>query len=145
MALFAFVVQKLGKYVITLTINLFGIVGGPYFSIFALGIFTEKANATGAFAGGFSGLAVGLILLVGQLFYPPDLNLPVVSIEGCSAKNITIPSDTVCKRPPGSTEPIAMLFSISYCWHGLISVLLACVIGYLTSILFPDNREQTSL
>merc|ERR1712183_103819 len=77
------------------------------------------------------------ILMIGQLFYPPNLNLPPVSIQGCAAKNITLPSELVCSKPREgrNTEGIALLFSINYCWHGLISVLLAGIIGYLTSII----------
>ena len=137
---FAFVINKLGQHVMKLTINLFGIVGGPYFSIFALGIFTEKTNAIGAYVGGFSGFSIGMFLLVGQLFYPPDLNLPPVSVRGCSALNITVTQDACFTPPSGNNEPIALMFSISYCWHGFISVLLACAIGYTTSVLFPDEE-----
>lgn len=140
---FSFIVPKFGRYVIKLAIQFFGIIGGPYFALFALGIFTDRTNALGAYVGAFIGFIVGMGLAVGQMFYPPDQNLPPISIDGCRFINVTVDEST-CSLTQASDDKIAMLFSVSYCWHGMIALLLACAIGY-TASLFSSVHDSKYL
>jgi len=135
---FAFVVPKFDKYVIKLAIQFFGIIGGPYFTLFALGIFTDRTNTIGAYVSALISFSIGMVLSIGQIYYPPDLSLPSVSLDGCSALNVTV-SEHICSSTHVSSDKIAMFFSISYCWHGMISMLLACAIGYTVSLCSSEN------
>jgi len=140
----SFLVPYLGKYVIKLAIQLFGIVGGPYFSMFALGIFTKTGNKTGAIIGALSGFVVGVFFSVGQMIYPPDKQLPPISIRECSFFNATLSNSTGIIYPtaPTHTDGISNIFSISYLWFGMISLFVSLFIGYLTSICCERKDDE---
>jgi len=133
---FAFVIPYLGKFIIKLTIQLAGIIGGPYFSMFALGVFTEKANKFGAVIGALSGFSTGIFFSIGQFMYPPDKQLPPISIRECSFFNATTSNSTGIFYPkaPVHTDAIAQIFAISYLWHGMIAIFVSYIVGYLISI-----------
>jgi len=139
----AFVVPLIGNSIIKLVIQLFGIVSGPYFGLFVLGIFFKKSNSVGAGVGSVIGLLVGVAMMVGQWFYPPGKNLPPVSMAQCT--NVTkpdlkfiYPADPVYKD-----NIIADMVSFSYMWFGFITVVLTVFIGYLVSLCHGRcNKEE---
>ena len=135
---FAFVVPKLGKFILSLTLKLFGIIGGPYLGLFILGLFSTKTNARGVCSGAISGLALAFFLVIGSIIYPPDKQLPPISIQGCSGFNATTSNSTGIIYPtaPVHTSPIASVFTISYVWVGLISFCATLLVGYISSLIF---------
>lgn len=141
---FAFVVPKLGNYVIKLALQLFGIIGGPYFSMFALGVFTKRANSSGAFLGSLTGFFVGIMFSVGQMVYPPDRNLPPISIKECAFFNATTynTSGIIYPSDPVHREPFAKFVSVSYVWHGMIAIVTSCLVGYLVSLCTPKCGDE---
>jgi len=143
---FAFVVPQLGKYVLKLVLQFFGIIGGPYFALFMLGIFTETANSVGASVGSVCGLCIGLFFSIGQLVCPPSVHLPPISIRGCASFNATLTNSTGIIYPHhpqnNCMEPVASILRISYTWHGMISILSAIVIGYLVSSCTAKPSEN---
>jgi len=132
----AFLVPYLRKYVIKLAIQLFGIIGGPYFAMFALGIFTRTANKYGAFAGSLCGFVLGMFFSVGQIIYPPNQKLPPISIRQCSFFNATLSNSTGIIYPPAPIheDAVANIFSISYVWFGMISIFVSVTVGYFVSL-----------
>lgn len=129
----AFAVPYIGNYIISLVIRVFGIVGGPYFGLFALGIFVHRSNTAGAIIGSMSGLGVGVALMVGQWYYPPAKNLPPIS----TVCNRTMLNETfIYPADPVYNNTIADVVSVSYMWFGLITVLVTVVVGILVSLCF---------
>jgi len=133
---FAFIVPYLGKYVLKLSIQLNGIIGGPYFSMFALGIFTERCNKFGAIVGAGSGFLTGSFFSFGQMMYSPDRQLPPISIRECSFFNATLSNTTgiIYPKGPVHTDAIAAIFSLSYLWYGVLTIFISLVVGYVASI-----------
>ncbi|KAK3786879.1 hypothetical protein RRG08_051681 [Elysia crispata] len=85
----AYMVDRLGETAFLISINLFGMVGGPVVGVIINGIFLPFVNSWGAGAGLVTSLTVGLYIGTEPLLNPPpSFNLPMRT-DGCWRDNVT--------------------------------------------------------
>lgn len=127
----AFLVQHLGG-ILSASLTIFGVVGGPLLGIFTLGMFTLTANEKGSIVGLLSGLSLGLWMGFGPK--PPPQRLPT-SIEGCEQVlyNSTL---LVSKSNQINDTDYMWLYRVSYLYNGLFGFLVTFLIGYAVSYIF---------
>lgn len=136
----AFLAQSLGG-VLQASLTIFGVVGGPLFALFTLGMFTTRANEKGAVIGLISGIVFSMWVGFGGPKPPPPY-LPV-SIEGCSSTlllNSTFSTMSAAKLVD-ETEYF-WLFKLSYMWYCVLGFTVTILVGYLLSFLFEQIGIQ---
>ncbi|XP_015276772.1 PREDICTED: sodium-coupled monocarboxylate transporter 1 [Gekko japonicus] len=121
-------------------LSIFGIVGGPLFGLFSLGILFPFGNAKGAVSGLISGFIVGLWLGVGSHFYrpPPHRTMELAySTAGCVEFNLTTTTQftTLLTTPtPSRTHIHDNWYSMSYLYFSTMASLFTVVVGVIVSL-----------
>ncbi|KAF4528620.1 hypothetical protein B566_EDAN009224 [Ephemera danica] len=130
----AFVAENLGG-VLQASLTIFGVVGGPLFGLFTLGMFFWIANETGALCGLASGLMVGLWIGFGGPKPPPPF-LPTTT-EGCNTTtmssvflNQTYEASSMIEK-----EDYFILYKLSYLWFVVICFFVTLIVGILASVI----------
>ncbi|XP_033333875.1 putative sodium-dependent multivitamin transporter [Megalopta genalis] len=138
----AFMARYLGG-LLQAALTIFGVVGGPVFGLFTLGLFTELANEKGAVIGLLTSLVFSLWMGFGQPKPPiPKLD---VSTSGCS--NATGYYDYAEPSPfvgqPSGDDSYFYLYRISYMWYCPIGSVVSFAVGLFASwILNVFFKEQ---
>ncbi|XP_055637499.1 putative sodium-dependent multivitamin transporter isoform X2 [Toxorhynchites rutilus septentrionalis] len=141
----AFLAQFMGG-VLQASLTIFGVVGGPLFALFSLGMFTERANQRGVITGLVTGIAFSLWIGFGQP--RPPLKMLDFSVEDCSrfgGFNSTISSPFVMahqmERPDSD---YFYLYRLSYLWSVVLGYVTTFMIGYgISLILHCIGRQGT--
>lgn len=146
----AFAAEHLGG-VLQASLTIFGVVGGPLFGLFTLGMFVPSANQTGAVTGLLTGLAVSLWIGFGGP-KPPAKLLPM-STENCPARTqsdllnrstssamqmtrlIENMTATEIRIAEGSSDDYFILYKLSYMWYVVIGFLLTLLVGVIVSYI----------
>ncbi|XP_064456515.1 sodium-coupled monocarboxylate transporter 1-like isoform X2 [Ornithodoros turicata] len=130
-----YVSQQLGG-IMQAGYTVLGIVGGPVFGVFCLGIFVPFANSTGAIVGLFSGVATVCWISIAAFIKKPMYPMPPVSVDGCLdlyfnvTGNLALPSTDILRH----NSNIEYIYRISYFWYGPIGTILVLVVGTLVSL-----------
>jgi solute carrier family 5 (sodium-coupled monocarboxylate transporter), member 8/12 len=138
------VVEKLGS-VFSIGITMSSITYGTLLGLFTLGMISPAANSKGALAGSIvSLLVVGFIATGGNIaIYQEKLKYPTLPfrIDGCGISNETLPTNitTYIANNDGDPESVYWFFRISFMYYSLIGTVISMVVGYLVSVLFPDE------
>ncbi|XP_046862220.1 sodium-coupled monocarboxylate transporter 1-like [Xenia sp. Carnegie-2017] len=124
---------------IQLTASLFNLSAGPLLGLFTLGMLSRKATWKGAYIGSiFSFIVVGW-LYIGSRFYPPVVNKPPTSIEGCSFLNGTNTTLGINSSLKNSTisyrDPLARFYGLSFYYYGAVGMLVTIFVGYVFSVI----------
>lgn len=130
----AFLAGSLGG-VLQSSLTIFGVVGGPLFGLFTLGMFCTSANQRGAITGLASGLVFSIWIGFGQP--KPPVKMLTFSTEGCTATTFL---DVVGNTLPVSplAEPVAdsdyfYLYRLSYMWYCVLGFLVTLFVGFVVS------------
>nr|XP_056702507.1 sodium-coupled monocarboxylate transporter 1-like [Euleptes europaea] len=119
-------------------LSIFGIVGGPLFGVFSLGILFPFGNCTGAFSGLISGFMMGMWIGIGSHFYrpPPHRTLPLaLSTAGCQFNWSTVTPFTTLPAPtPTRTHIHDNWYSMSYLYFSTLATLSTVVVGVIVSL-----------
>jgi len=101
----AFLAEYLGG-VLQASLTIFGVVGGPLFGLFTVGMFSTAVEEKGALCGVLSGLAFGLWIGFGG----PKPPIPRLSqkIDGCLTSNLT---DTISSTAETLMANLTTIFS----------------------------------
>lgn len=135
----AFLAQNLGG-VLQASLTIFGVVGGPLFGLFTLGMFTIRGNQRGA----ITGLAIGLVFSLWIGFgqpkpYPTYLHF---GDSDCSRfENITrgyptpqaVRTETCNLVDPRPGNEYFWLYRVSYLWLVVFGFFVTLIIGYVVS------------
>lgn len=129
--------------VLQASLTIFGVVGGPLFGLFTLGMFTTRANEKGSVIGLISGIVFSMWVGFGGPKPPPPY-LPV-SVEGCVSNillnsTITFPISTASKLID-ETEYF-WLFKLSYMWYCVLGFTVTILVGYFLSFIFEQIGIQ---
>ncbi|XP_070536578.1 sodium-coupled monocarboxylate transporter 2-like [Ptychodera flava] len=161
---FVFVVSQFGM-IMQVSLSLAGILLGPVFGVFTLGIFFPCANSFGAFFGLLSGIGMGATLSAGSFIYKTRQAPLPTSIDGCpvftsTGTNITSGvgvnytflelttmtpmNDTVSpfESPSEGPEWFIQFVSMSYLWYGLVEIITVVIIGVLVSFLTGYRKPK---
>ncbi|XP_048358217.1 sodium-coupled monocarboxylate transporter 1-like isoform X2 [Sphaerodactylus townsendi] len=129
-------------------LSIFGIVGGPLFGIFSLGILFPFGNAKGAFSGLISGFIVGMWVGTGSHFHrpPPHRTLPLpLSTAGCEKFNLTTaaPFTTLSTGPTPTRSHIHdNWYSVSYLYFSTLATLFTVIVGVIVSLSTGGLKQE---
>ncbi|KAK3786878.1 hypothetical protein RRG08_051680 [Elysia crispata] len=152
----AYMVDRLGETAFLISINLFGMVGGPVVGVIINGIFLPFVNSWGAGAGLVTSLTVGLYIGTEPLLNPPpSFNLPMRT-DGCWRDNVTSQmsdvGNTSAPLPalglPGNLtagHKYLEVLKASYTAQlaqATLTVLVSVGVGGLVSLLTGRNRNR---
>lgn len=150
--LMAVLASQLGG-VLQAALSINGLVGGAMVGLFTLGMILPWCNTIGAFVGLVCGLASATWVYVGSTVYPPPpekVNRLTLCTNMCNSTadvscgfnpiendNITSTSGyfTTTEATTTQTPPIAVFYSVSYCYYPVIGFCVTVVIGMITSFL----------
>lgn len=135
----AFLAQSLGG-VLQASLTIFGVVGGPLFGLFTLGMFCTSANQRGAISGLITGLVFSIWIGFGQP--KPPVKMLSFSTEGCT-NNATrffdvLPSNTTpapfsVKAEIMADEDYFYLYRLSYMWYCVLGFIVTLLVGFVVS------------
>uniref|UniRef100_A0A6M2DZL7 Putative sodium-dependent multivitamin transporter n=1 Tax=Xenopsylla cheopis TaxID=163159 RepID=A0A6M2DZL7_XENCH len=137
----AFAAESLGG-VLQASLTIFGVVGGPLFGMFTLGMFTTRANQKGVLTGLACGLAFALWIGFGGP-KPPPKTLPV-STQGCPYNNGTHTYHHFSSTLKSDNDSdYFYLYRLSYLWYSVLGFLVTFVVGALMSVLYESIRLES--
>ncbi|CAC5394419.1 SLC5A6 [Mytilus coruscus] len=137
----AYVMSLLASSILTATITIYGLLGGPLLGLFTLGILFPWANKWGGLFGLLSSLAVncwiGFGAFINKVVVTPT---SPVTTEGCRLNLTTIEAITNIT----STTPLAaiekqddylIIYKMSYIWFTGLGLLVCVVFGLIVSFI----------
>lgn len=154
----AYTIEKANSRLLQATTTMFGAIGAPFVTAFALGIFTRFINTIGLFVGFLVTLSFGFYVVLHQTFFQPALNpiMPVYFSDKCEAvfnmtlKSSSLPSvmelfewDHELGLPPPAKMPFN-LDQISYMVLPLIQFVLMIIVSSIVSLLTCGWRQQVN-
>ncbi|XP_058057919.1 putative sodium-dependent multivitamin transporter [Anopheles bellator] len=137
----SFVAQNMGG-VLQASLTIFGVVGGPLFALFSLGMFTKRANQRGVITGLLVGLGFSLWIGFGQP--RPPLKTLNFSVEDCSefggynetTRQLPLAmAQRVSEVVPRDDSDYFYMYRLSYMWFSVLGYLVTFTVGYGTSLV----------
>lgn len=126
-------------------IALFGVLDGPIFGLYTVGMMIPWVKTRGAMIGTLSSIGIMAWLVITTRFYHsqgkiPENSLPV-SIDGCAYPwNETV----VPTKEPLLPEDIApQVYHISFLYYTMIGVFCTVVISTITSFILGETDIST--
>lgn len=140
----AFLAQNLGG-VLQASLTIFGVVGGPLFGLFTLGMFCTSANQRGAITGLITGLAFSIWIGFGQP--KPPVKMLSFSTEGCNPATfmdvVSGPmTSSLLKAEPMADEDYFYLYRLSYMWYCVLGFLVTLLVGFVVSQVLKRLNMQ---
>ncbi|PVD39578.1 hypothetical protein C0Q70_02213 [Pomacea canaliculata] len=131
-------------------LSLYGLFAGPILGLFSLGLFFPWANESGALAGLLASLTVMAGIVLGSIITVPSSKFPYSPRNTHGCPNITefmkfISNNTSTATPtPADAERwfFYPLFTISYIWYGMYSVIIVIVVGLLVSFVTGPTKPS---
>nr|XP_003705868.1 PREDICTED: putative sodium-dependent multivitamin transporter [Megachile rotundata] len=128
----AFMSRHLGA-LLQAALTIFGVVGGPVFGLFTLGMFTQTGNQKGAIIGLLTSLIFSLWIGFGQPKPPIPNKLHATSCE----YNVTVYHDyeesSHFANGQTNDDSYFYLYRISYMWYCPIGSVLSFAVGWVAS------------
>uniref|UniRef100_A0A8C1AGH5 Solute carrier family 5 member 8, like n=2 Tax=Cyprinus carpio TaxID=7962 RepID=A0A8C1AGH5_CYPCA len=145
-------VASLMGNILQAALSIFGMISGPLFGLYMLGIFFRCVNSTGGLVGLISGLTITLWVGIGAQVYPPlpekTLRLPL-SVEGCVApymnETTTItPFSTVLQTTTPQARPALAdsWYSLSYLYFCPVGIIVTMVTGLIVSAISGGCKQE---
>lgn len=139
----AFIGQHLGG-LLQAALTIFGVVGGPVFGMFTLGMFTRSANQRGAVVGLLISLVFSLWIGFGQPKPPIPNKVHDTSCTAIPLYDYREPSTFEYQQP--SVDSYFYLYRISYMWYcplgSTISFLVGWIASWISNLIFGrESRE----
>ncbi|XP_043584708.1 putative sodium-dependent multivitamin transporter [Bombus pyrosoma] len=117
-------------------LTIFGVVGGPVFGMFTLGMFTRLGNQKGAIIGLLTSLVFSLWIGFGQP-KPPIPNKVNVTALNCSYADAYYDheksSNLHFEYQQDNNDSYFYLYRISYMWYCPLGSLISFVVGWISS------------
>ncbi|XP_012164636.2 putative sodium-dependent multivitamin transporter [Bombus terrestris] len=128
-------------------LTIFGVVGGPVFGMFTLGMFTRLGNQKGAIIGLLTSLVFSLWIGFGQP-KPPIPNKVNVTALNCSYADAYYDheksSNLHFEYQQNNNDSYFYLYRISYMWYCPLGSLISFVVGWISSwILNLISRKES--
>ncbi|XP_043265251.1 putative sodium-dependent multivitamin transporter [Colletes gigas] len=128
-------------------LTIFGVVGGPVFGLFTLGMFTQTGNQKGAVIGLLSSLIFSLWIGFGQPKPPiPKLD---VSTSGCNATvfyDYVETSNSRFDHQQNGDDSYFYLYRISYIWYCPLGSVISFSVGWISSwilnFIFGEESKE---
>ncbi|PVD39576.1 hypothetical protein C0Q70_02211 [Pomacea canaliculata] len=153
-----YVASQLGN-VLQAALSLFGMIAGPLLGVFTLGMMCPWANQWGAISGLFFSLVFMFWIGVGAFIEKPPIKPPpaFLNLSGCGNFSFNVISNittthmttiattlsTNSSTTPTEKSPEYYLYTLSYIWYGMYSVLAVVIVGLIISFLTGYTRPST--
>ncbi|XP_076633503.1 putative sodium-dependent multivitamin transporter [Colletes latitarsis] len=142
----AFIGHYLGG-LLQAALTIFGVVGGPVFGLFTLGMFTQTGNQKGAVIGLLCSLIFSLWIGFGQPKPPiPKLD---VSTSACNATvfyDYVETSNSRLDHQQNGDDSYFYLYRISYMWYCPLGSVISFSVGWISSwilnIVFGEESKE---
>ncbi|GAB1600201.1 sodium-coupled monocarboxylate transporter 1-like [Argonauta hians] len=138
----AYVASLLGN-VLQAALSLFGIIGGPLFGTFILGMIFPWANAWGALSGLFSGLIIMLWIGIGANIQKYPNKISTIDTSGCPWNTTIITTTTPAPVQSTTWGPLVDLYRLSYLWFSAEAVLIVVVVGLIVSFITGARKPKS--
>ncbi|CBY33616.1 unnamed protein product [Oikopleura dioica] len=144
---FAYLSTLLKGGVIEVVLSIGGIIAGPIYAIFMMGVFFPLIEEISAFIGLLSGVAVCTWCYIGRNIYATPTEIVensfriAVNTDGCTFENGTsFPIEPV---DPEFVENSLILsfYHISYHYIGTLGFTVTVVVSFLTALIVMGKRE----
>ena len=140
-------VAFMGRYLgglLQAALTIFGVVGGPVFGLFTLGMFTQTGNQKGAVIGLLSSLVFSLWIGFGQP--KPPIPTLVISTSECNAtvySDYSEPSSPPFYSQENNDDSYFYLYRLSYMWYCPLGSVISFLVGWISSwISYLVLREE---
>ncbi|XP_072046249.1 sodium-coupled monocarboxylate transporter 1-like [Amphiura filiformis] len=142
----SYVVSLMSGSVLTISLSLFGMLGGPLFGMFSLGMFFPWANSKGAVSGIITGLALTCWVGIGANLWPPTHYTPPLTTDACPF-NFTTAATTIAQATQIITTPepwpaITKLYTISYLYYPVIGWCCCILVGLVVSFITGKKSQE---
>lgn len=145
----AYLIEKANSRLLQATTTMFGAIGVPFLTAFALGIFTRFANTAGILAGFSVTLSLGTYITIYQTFYkrPLEPQMPVFYDDQCERVfNLTMSSSQLQGEPmyvplSESSSPFS-LDKISYMTLPMVQFVLMVLVTSAVSVLTGGLHQE---
>nr|XP_033182758.1 putative sodium-dependent multivitamin transporter [Bombus vancouverensis nearcticus]XP_033182759.1 putative sodium-dependent multivitamin transporter [Bombus vancouverensis nearcticus] len=128
-------------------LTIFGVVGGPVFGMFTLGMFTRLGNQKGAIIGLLISLVFSLWIGFGQP-KPPIPNKVNVTALNCSYADAYYDheksSNLHFEYQQNNNDSYFYLYRISYMWYCPLGSLISFVVGWISSWILNSIPRKES-
>ncbi|XP_050492665.1 putative sodium-dependent multivitamin transporter isoform X1 [Bombus huntii] len=128
-------------------LTIFGVVGGPVFGMFTLGMFTRLGNQKGAIIGLLTSLVFSLWIGFGQP-KPPIPNKVNVTALNCSYADAYYDheksSNLHFEYQQNNNDSYFYLYRISYMWYCPLGSLISFVVGWISSWILNSIPRKES-
>ena len=127
----------MGRYLgglLQAALTIFGVVGGPVFGLFTLGMFTQTGNQKGAVIGLLSSLVFSLWIGFGQP--KPPIPTLVISTSECNAtvySEYSGPSSPPFYSQENNDDSYFYLYRLSYMWYCPLGSVISFAVGWIAS------------
>ncbi|XP_072028255.1 sodium-coupled monocarboxylate transporter 1-like [Amphiura filiformis] len=144
----AYVVSLMSGSILVIAFTLFGMLGGPLFGLFSLGMFFPWANSKGAVSGIVTGLALTCWIGIGANLWPPPLYRLPLTTDACpfnlttTAATTTIAQATQIITTPEPWPAITKLYTISYLYYPVIGWCCVILVGLLVSFITGPTKPE---
>ncbi|KAA0712705.1 Sodium-coupled monocarboxylate transporter 1 [Triplophysa tibetana] len=145
-------VASLMGNILQAALSIFGMISGPLFGLYVLGMFFRCANSTGGLVGLISGLILTLWVGIGAQLYPPLLEktfrLPL-SVDGCVAPEMNqtttmTPFSTVLQSTTSMPRPALAdsWYSLSYLYFCPVGIIVTMITGLFVSAVSGGCKQK---
>ncbi|XP_076072254.1 sodium-dependent multivitamin transporter-like isoform X2 [Mytilus galloprovincialis] len=133
----AYVMSQLTSSILTATITIYGLLGGPLLGVFTLGMLFPWANKWGGLFGLLSSLAVncwiGFGAFINKVVVTPT---SPVTTEGCRLNLTTIETiSNITTTSIQKQEDYLIIYKMSYIWFTGLGLLVCVVFGLIVSFI----------
>ncbi|XP_063443699.1 sodium-coupled monocarboxylate transporter 1-like [Mytilus trossulus] len=133
----AYVMSLLTSSILTATITIYGLLGGPLLGVFTLGMLFPWANKWGGLFGLLSSLAVncwiGFGAFINKVVVTPT---SPVTTEGCRLNLTTIETiSNITTTAIQKKEDYLIIYKMSYIWFTGLGLLVCVVFGLIVSFI----------
>ncbi|CAG2199593.1 SLC5A6 [Mytilus edulis] len=133
----AYVMSLLTSSILTATITIYGLLGGPLLGLFTLGMLFPWANKWGGLFGLLSSLAVncwiGFGAFINKVVVTPT---SPVTTEGCRLNFTTIETiSNITTTSIQKQEDYLIIYKMSYIWFTGLGLLVCVVFGLIVSFI----------
>ncbi|XP_072046244.1 uncharacterized protein [Amphiura filiformis] len=138
----AYIASIVSTSILQIALSIFGMTGGPLLGLFCLGMFFPWTNAKGAITGLLVGLTFIFWIGIGAILWPPYVDKPPLSIDGCGLNFTTTMPMTSEAIHITTPPPINKLYTISYAWYACVAWCTTVFFGLLVSFLTGATKPR---
>lgn len=146
----AYIMSILDASILTATISIYGLLGGPLLGLFTLGMLFPWANKWGGLFGLLTSLIMNLWIGFGAFINKVVTTAPSpLTTEGCRINMTTrvatttmIGALTTVAPPADDKDDYLIIYRMSYIWYTSLGLLVCLVVGLIVSFITGATKPE---